>query len=1640
MDTQPSVANKRWLATALYLLIILAVVAGFVALRWVTTLPERTDEQQTIVLGQTRFAPDSDASVRVVVQDFGAGRPIADAHVKVSLKPSSGQAIPLFEGQTDETGSLPVRFHVPADAPAEALLVVETESAVGRDRVEQPVAIQREYRMLLTSDKPLYQPGQIIHMRALALSTFDLTPARGATVDFLVEDPKGNKVFRQSVAASDFGIAAADFTLADLVNQGNYKLSVSIGDTRSEKTVEVRPYVLPKFGVNVSTDRSFYLPGQRVEGVVQADYFFGKPVAQGEVQVVGSVWDVERTVVVDISGQTNENGTYEFGFDLPEHFAGSGLESGQAQFALEVTVVDQTDYPEQTSTVLPIAAQPLVIEAVAESGMLKPGVENIVYVLTSYPDGRPAPARLQISVDGGEAVELTSGEFGLTEFTFTPQPGGYHVLDIVAQDETGLSARRQVDFEAEYGSDSVLLRANRAAYVVGETMSLVAFTPVASGDVYLDIVKAGQTLSTRSARVRDGKAEFAVDVSPDLYGTLELHAYKVLLDGTIVRDTRLVVVDAPNDLAIAVAADKDTYLPGERATVDFPTSEATEEREGEERGEGVQTALGVAIVDESVFALQRQDPGFAKLYFLLEQELLEPFYQIKGFELPAAISPSEDVEQIRLAQDGAAKATWAGAPVLAAPRPINSRQEKMSGVILAQQKGFERISQASTAGLILVPLLLWVVVLVALRRTGVVKRSLVRLAVVSVVILLLGGCLAGWFIALGEMFYYFDPEYVLIPLAGVFGLGMLVFAGYAWVKRDPAARFLTLLTLAWPALLFLLIQASDRGPAPADALIVAGFLAYLLIPGAYLLFGQARWVQERRFAGALVTGLGALSALPAMVILPAVLMFTVGGGIGAMAPQALRGNGVVEEMEFAAGLPVQIEATAAVEKAVEVPLPAAESEQAARAEAPRLRQYFPETLYWAPEIVTDESGFVSLGIPMADSITTWRLTALASSQNGRLGFTTRGLRVFQDFFVDIDLPVALTQGDEISIPVGVFNYLPEPQRVRLELEPADWYTALPDQSTNLPIYQFTITIASNDIDVVYFPIRVLKFGRQGFQVTAWGEQMSDAIRREVNVVPDGMEIRLTESDWLRESKEIELTVPAEAVPETPYVEVKIYPGVMSQAVEGLEKILRLPHGCFEQTTSATYPNVLILDYMQATGNANPEVQMQAEKYIGTGYQRLLTFEVQGGGFSLFGGAPANVFLTAYGLMEFNDMAKVYPVDEALIERTAQWLLAQQASDGTWTDQGYSEHWHIDSKVPTTAYIAWALIEAGYEDTPQVGQAVIYVRELGLQQEDAYGLALVANALAAYDLDHSMTRAVLDRLYDMRVEEGDTVYWQTGTASFMGATGESGSLETTALAAIALMRGNVHSDAVSGALAYLIQGKDAWGTWSTTQATILSLKALLLSTEQAGDVEGPVRLRVGLNKEQTQEITIDETNADVVHLITFDRGFSPSGANRVQIELEGGGNLMYQVATRYYLPWDQVPMVEVMDEIITIDLAYDRPRLAVNDEVTVDVGVKLNREGVVKMALIDLGVPPGFTVLAEDLSRLVEQKVIARYELTGRQIIIYLEDFSSEAPLHFSYRLRARFPMRAQTPPSSAYDYYNPADTTVRAPLEVTVSE
>ncbi|MEZ4673162.1 MAG: hypothetical protein R2932_02825 [Caldilineaceae bacterium] len=141
----------------------------------------------------------------------------------------------------------------------------------------------------------------------------------------------------------------------------------------------------------------------------------------------------------------------------------------------------------------------------------------------------------------------------------------------------------------------------------------------------------------------------------------------------------------------------------------------------------------------------------------------------------------------------------------------------------------------------------------------------------------------------------------------------------------------------------------------------------------------------------------------------------------------------------------------------------------------------------------------------------------------------------------------------------------------------------------------------------------------------------------------------------------------------------------------------------------------------------------------------------------------------------------------------------------------------------------------------------------------------------------------------------------------------------------------------------------------------------------------------------------------------------NGGNELAIFVEGDRTLQYQVITEYYLPWSVVTMPAPEAEAVHIDVAYDRTELQVNDVVNVTANVELLAPGVAGTLLVDLGVPPGFRPLTDEWDTLVAQGVIQRYELTGRQIIVYLTDVPSGQRYTFNYRLQARFPIGRRRP-------------------------
>jgi len=84
------------------------------------------------------------------------------------------------------------------------------------------------------------------------------------------------------------------------------------------------------------------------------------------------------------------------------------------------------------------------------------------------------------------------------------------------------------------------------------------------------------------------------------------------------------------------------------------------------------------------------------------------------------------------------------------------------------------------------------------------------------------------------------------------------------------------------------------------------------------------------------------------------------------------------------------------------------------------------------------------------------------------------------------------------------------------------------------------------------------------------------------VLPNGEEKAVVVNERLEGAVTKDVVIPAGAIDDASKIFVKLYPGALSQVVEGLDSILQMPGGCFEQTSSSTYPNILVMDYLKTS--------------------------------------------------------------------------------------------------------------------------------------------------------------------------------------------------------------------------------------------------------------------------------------------------------------------------------------------------------------------------------------------------------------------------------------------------------------------------
>jgi uncharacterized protein YfaS (alpha-2-macroglobulin family) len=126
------------------------------------------------------------------------------------------------------------------------------------------------------------------------------------------------------------------------------------------------------------------------------------------------------------------------------------------------------------------------------------------------------------------------------------------------------------------------------------------------------------------------------------------------------------------------------------------------------------------------------------------------------------------------------------------------------------------------------------------------------------------------------------------------------------------------------------------------------------------------------------------------------------------------------------------------------------------------------------------------------------------------------------------------------------------------------------------------------------------------------------------------------------------------------------------------------------------------------------------------------------------------------------------------------------------------------------------------------------------------------------------------------------------------------------------------------------------------------------------------------------------------------------------------------------------------------VTYDRTHLSQGDLASATATVKNRLSKTANMVMVDLGIPPGFDLLTEDLDDYRNGSAgrksgrLEKFNLTATHAILYFDSIGAGESITLHYRLRAKYPIRTRTFQSRVYEYYEPEVKSVARPVEMEI--
>ncbi len=310
--------------------------------------------------------------------------------IKLTLVNAKKIATPM-EVEWDRFGDISRgKLKLPEVPDGDYQLHADYETRLGKGELDVPLPLYTPARIHVITDRPLYEPGNVVKFRAVVLRARDLAPLDGRPGMWTVRDPNGEVLLEEKAAAGDWGVVSGTFPLDKAAQTGNWTVSWVSSDAADNVPFTVEPFTLPRFHVDASTQKPFYRAGDTptIKGAVL--YSSNAPVANAKLDIewtIAGEWPPPsewQDRLLPKHAQSAANGRFELALpQIPQDLQGT------ATLVAHISAIDPAGDRVESSTSVLLSKDGIQATAVTELGNgLVQSFNNRMFVRVTTPDGR----------------------------------------------------------------------------------------------------------------------------------------------------------------------------------------------------------------------------------------------------------------------------------------------------------------------------------------------------------------------------------------------------------------------------------------------------------------------------------------------------------------------------------------------------------------------------------------------------------------------------------------------------------------------------------------------------------------------------------------------------------------------------------------------------------------------------------------------------------------------------------------------------------------------------------------------------------------------------------------------------------------------------------------------------------------------------------------------------------------------------------------------------------------------------------------------------------------------------------------------------------------------------------------------------